>query len=485
MSEKSKAAQWDMDGESWRQDGDSFVLASRDGIPVPEQLTDLDYLVGAYRKPNGVGYLPRQFQYSPADGKPLQKRGTLCWLPPCGEKSTGRLAAGPAGSALASILERLDGHWRTTGRSMQDTAETIKPPAIDRVLYFCADAGGCRDALFALSRSGGLWLWQQGSRQWLPLSAQGARLPSHSFEHWNSAVVALPGGRGSDLILASDGGAECLVVDPIHLSYRLDQRAGKAVGAPGMLGNAALVPLLRDGGLRLAMRQPGSEWSDIPVEGEPAFGDGASMLAAPVGNVNGQGLLWIGERGWLSVDGQRGQVEASWNDWPDNHVARPILGPPFRDGSGDWQLLYGSDDGKWRYLLLDAAMPSENLAPRAAVGTGRRSFQFNVEVGRPWQDFDHDLHRVEHVLHPFLELEATGVILRMHAPLPARRTLTSFYDETARVPAQYGFSLPGDGRHHQYQLDVARPWNAQWFVHDDALWLWIDERGRLLRWNAP
>ena len=77
-----------------------------------------------------------------------------------------------------------------------------------------------------------------------------------------------------------------------------------------------------------------------------------------------------------------------------------------------------------------------------------------------------------------------GAMLEMRAPRPAGRPLTSFYDERAAVTAKYGIALPGNPQPHQYQLDVAKPWNAQWFVYDDALWLWIDERGKLLRWSA-
>lgn len=485
MPEKSKFVRWDLDGDSWRQEGDAFVLESLDGIPRPEGLNDLDWLVGAHRTSSGTGYLPRQFRYSPFDGKQLQASSSSSWLPPAGGGAGGRILGGQAGAGLAALLERLDGHWRASGRSMQESAESIQPPAIDGLLYFCMDAGGYRDAMFALSRSGVLWLWQRGGRQWLPLRAEGARLSTHAFEPWAASMGALAGKRGSDIVLAGDAGADCVSIDPVRMSYRLDRFAGKAIGAPGMLGDAALVPLWCGGMLQLATRGQDAAWRAIPVAGEVGASEPPGLLAAPIGTLGDQGLLWIGERGWLAAQAQGGRIEARWNAWPAQHSARPILGPPFRDGSGDWQLLYGSHDRKWRYLLLDAATPYEHVAPRAAVGTGRSCFQFNVKVGRPWQDFDHDLHRIDYVLHPFLELESVpGAMLEMRAPLPAGRALTSFYDERARIPVQYGMALPGIPNPHHYQLDVARPWNVQWFVYDDALWLWIDERGKLLRWSA-
>ena len=53
MPEKSKAVRWDMDGESWRQEGDSFVLESLDGIARPDGLTDLDWLAGFHLSLDG------------------------------------------------------------------------------------------------------------------------------------------------------------------------------------------------------------------------------------------------------------------------------------------------------------------------------------------------------------------------------------------------------------------------------------------------
>ena len=485
MPDKSKAVLWNMEGESWRQEGDSFVLESLDGAAPPDNLTDLDWLAGAHRISGSSGYLPRQFAYSPFDGKRLQAPHSSGWLPPAGAGMGGRVVGGHAGTELLALLERLDAHWRTNRRSMQESAESIRPPTINGVLYFCADAGGHRDALFALSRSGVLWLWQRGVRQWLPVQAEGTRLSTNAFEHWAASVVALPGKRGSDIVIAGDDGADCVSIDAMRTRYRLDRLAGKAIGGPGMLGDAALVPMRRDGMLQLAMRRPDVAWQASPVEGGQGAGERLELLAAPIGTVNGQGLLWIGERGWLVAQGHGDRIEARWNDWPAERVARPILGPPFRDGSGYWQLLYGTDDAKWRYQLLDAATPYEHVAPRASIGTGRSSFQFNVRVDRPWQDFDHDLHRMEYVLHPFLELESTpGAILEMRAPRPPAGPLTSFYDQRGVTNVQYGISLPGISQPHQYGLDAAKPWNAQWFVHDDALWLWIDERGKLLRWST-
>ena len=492
MSEKSKDVKWDLEDESWRQDGDAFVLESRDGVQLSEHLTDLDYLAGAHRRPDAAGYLPRQFQYSPTDGAQLPQVAAqpMHWLPPCASRAGNRVCDGEADRSLVELLAQLDAYWQTSGRSMQQSAEQIKPPVSSGLSYFCADAGGYRDALFALSHSGVLWLWQRGSRQWLPFRPEGALLSSHAFEHWAFSVVALPGQRGSDLVLADDGGAGYLCLDPVRLSYSLDRHPGKAVGVPGRLGDAALVPLLHDGRLQLAVRRLDSRWQTVKVGNEAMAGDQPWLLAAPVVTINGQGLLWIGEHGWLLAQCRGNEFEARWNAWPANRSARPILGPPFRDGEGDWQLVYGSDDEKWHYVLLDATLPAEHVAPRAAANTGRNGFQLNIPVRPPWKDFDHDLHRLEYVRHPFLESETAtgrdGVGAMLELRVERRGTLTSFYESSVRVFAEYGFTLPvmGSDVWHCYQLNVAKPWLAQWFVHDGALWLWIDEPGRLLRWSA-
>jgi|APMI01.1.fsa_nt_gi hypothetical protein len=490
MQGKSEDLRWDLEGESWRQEDDVFILESRGGVQLSEHLTDWDYLAGAHRRLDGAGWLPRQFQYSPTDGMSLPRVATqsMYWLPPCASNAGNRVCDGETDRRLIELLARLDTHWQTSGRSMQQSAEQIKPPLSSGLSFFCADIGGYRDALFALSRSGALWLWQRGSRQWLPFRPEGALLSSHAFEHWAFSAVILPGRRGSDLVLADDGGAGYLCFDPVRLTYSLDRHPGKALGAPGKLGDAVLVPLLHDGRLQLAVRRPDSRWQTVEVEIETVEAKRHWLLAAPVVTVNGQGLLWIGEHGWLLAQALGNEFEARWNTWPADRAARPILGPPFRDGEGDWQLAFG--DGKWRYMLLGATLPTEHVAPRAAVSTGRNGFQLNISVRPPWKDFDHDLHRLEYVRHSFLESKAAtnrdGVGAMLELRVKHRGTLTSFYESSARVFAEYGFTLPmvGGDVWHCYQLNVAKPWLAQWFVHDEALWLWIDEPGRLLRWSV-
>ena len=141
-------------------------------------------------------------------------------------------------------------------------------------------------------------------------------------------------------------------------------------------------------------------------------------------------------------------------------------------------------------MCISDRLPTEHVAPRAAVSTGRNGFQLKISVRPPWKHIDNDLHRLEYVRNSFLESKAAtnrdGVGAMLELRVKHRGTLTSFYESSARVFAEYGFTLPmvGGDVWHCYQLNVAKPWLAQWFVHDEALWLWIDEPGRLLRWSV-
>ena len=106
----------------------------------------------------------------------------------------------------------------------------------------------------------------------------------------------------------------------MRLSYSLDRHPSKALGAPGKLGDAVLVPLLHDGRLQLAVRRPDSRWQTVEVEIETVEAKRHWLLAAPVVTVNGQGLLWIGEHGWLLAHALGNEFEARWNTLSLIHI---------------------------------------------------------------------------------------------------------------------------------------------------------------------
>ena len=137
MQGKSEDLRWDLEGESWRQEDDVFILESRGGVQLSEHLTDWDYLAGAHRRLDGAGWLPRQFQYSPTDGMSLPRVATqsMYWLPPCASNAGNRVCDGETDRRLIELLARLDTHWQTSGRSMQQSAEQIKPPLSSCLLY--------------------------------------------------------------------------------------------------------------------------------------------------------------------------------------------------------------------------------------------------------------------------------------------------------------------------------------------------------------
>lgn len=478
-AEQGAGAHWHLGDEDWLQEKQSFRLLAVGGVELPALLTDLDYLVGARATAGEHAFFPKQFNYSPFDGRHLAATTSLNWLPPCSASTGQRVSDGPAGDSLETLLLRLDQAW-TGGITMQSSAERIPPPASSGLTFFSADAGGYRSALFALGRSGALWLRQRGGSQWIALRASSAPLARHAFEPWAMALAVLPGKIGHDIVLANEEGADVLRVDPLLQSYAVDRLPGRALGAPGRLDDFALIPQQADGILRIAVRSAGG-WSHIPVEAADAR-HAESLLAAPVTSINGHSLAWIGQHGWLQVGRDGKGLSARWIAWPDGREARGVLGPPYRTGEGDWQLLQDASN-HWYATLMDARMPQEHRAPRASVCTGQRAFQLDVQVDRPWNRYDEEQHHgPKHVLHPFLETRQRHLLLSVRVP-DQRKALMSFYENTQPQHVEYCIQLGGPP--HVYALDTARPWDAQWFLHDDALWLWVDERGSLVRWSAP
>ncbi|MFF2046735.1 hypothetical protein ACFVUR_02665 [Stenotrophomonas bentonitica] len=475
-----RGAHWHLDNESWVQDGTGFSLVAIGTAVPPPTLSDLDYLSGAYRMPDG-GYLPGSFRFSPFTGQRLARRPVQQWRTPFGGDDGGRSCTAAVTAPLPSTLQALFDQLQRSGQSMQDAAEVIKSPQPSGLFFFTSRAGGHRDGLFAASRSGQLSLWQNGHRHWVTLAPRGVSLGRSHLETWANATLTLPRDDGHQMILATDAGADCVSVDAMTLSYQIDRAVGRTLGAPGLLDDIALVPQEHEGRWGLAIRRPGEAWQqqllmlDAPLQ----------VLSAPISDPAHRSLFWIGPQGVLSVrlDGQ-GDASARWQSWPEGYQANPVLGPPYRDGEGFWQLLYDTRDKKWIVIRLDAALPEQRAAPRGSTSTGRTSFQFNVRLERPWDEFDHDLYTVSHVVYAFLDVVEPQLMLSLHAPLPQQRSLLSFFESQATVHATFCLEQIG-GRAHTYAMDTPSPWNAQWFVHDDALWLWVDARGTLLRWSLP
>lgn len=479
-AENAEGASWRLDNDVWSQQGQRFELEALDGTAVPFGLNDLDYLAGARQARGLQGFLPRQFSYSPFDGKRLSDASVQAWLPPCASSQGNRVCDGQSGQVLAALIRRLTTHWRDNAISMQAAAERIEPPASNGLLYFATDAGGYRDALFALGRGGTLWLWVRNGGHWLQLRAKGIPLAHHRFDHGACAVATLPTARGSGIVVAGDSGVDFLRIDPVRLAYDIDRCEGRALGSPGRLGEYVMAPLWIGGRLQVAVRGDG-RWTTLPVEGQ--LPDDTALLAAPVTTPNGRGLTWIGEHGWLELREQGDAFIAWWHAWPPGLLARPQLGPPYRNGDGDWQLLQRADKSTVS-MLVGAPLPREHDLRRASAGTGNSTFQFNVKVDRPWSDYDPDDHpdASDHVIHPFLEVP-NSVLLYLRAPNTRRASLLQFYESTNQQEVEYCLGWPASAA-QSYTTDAAEPWNAQWFVHDEALWLWIDDRGTLLRWRT-
>lgn len=473
---------WKLGDQQWQQTSDgSFSLSSVAGVKPAASLVDLDYLVGARR--TAESWLPAAFAYSPLNGSTLptvtynpQNR----WLPPYGDGSGSRVIGDAcqldgAQSIVGGLFRRLQA---SGARDLNDSKAIIELPRKNGLNFFVADLGGHREALFALGRDGSLFLWQRGSEKWLELRPEGNPIGRSRLENWAWSMNLCPAEQGQSLLLAGDEGAVLVKVDPLSLKYRTQRREGRALGGPGDLEERAFLPLqLTDGNVCL-VSPTDSGWDRYPVEDA----DVARMtrLSAPVRDPASRRLLWIGEHGYLSL--RKGEsLKAQWHPWPNGATARPEQGPPFLNGDGLWQLVEQPEGDGYQHLdpgATDKPKPIKGYR----LGTGHVSFKYNIRLDSPWDD---DLNTIEEptreVNYPFIEFTRERYLLSFRADQD--KPLNSFFQDEQPVDVEYRLSQI-DNIGFGLKAHVAKPWNAQWFFFDNALWLYIDSSGALYRWNA-
>lgn len=476
---------WQLGDQLWHQGPDGhFSLRSVAGVTPASALVDLDYLVGARQQPGAqaLHYLPSTFKHCPDNGTALPvtawqpgKR----WLPPYGDGSGSRVIAdgqlGAAQQTVSAVFQRLQA---AGARDLNDSKHIIELPRKNGLNFFVADLGGYRDALFALGREGSLFLWQRGSGKWLQLQPEGTPIGRTRLENWAWSVSLGDAERGHTLLVGGEEGAVLVKVDPLTLKYRTQRKEGRALAGPGDLEERAWLPLhMSDGSVRL-VSPTAAGWEHYPVTG--ADPQRMTRLSAPVRDPSSRRLLWIGEHGYLSLR-QGTAVQAEWQPWPDGATAHPEQGPPFRDGSGLWQLV--STDDSLSYLQLDdgATDPSKPIKGYR-LSTGHLSFKYNIRLERPWDTHDENLEpTTRDVVYPFIEFSGERLLLSMRAH--QTRTLDDFFQSEQKADAQYRLDQVG-GIGFGLNALVSQPWNAQWFFFDNAMWLYIDSCGALYRWNA-
>lgn len=471
------ACEWHLEDQFWTQDGQgAFQLRSHRGVPLPEALGDLDFLIATRRCPRCrvSAFLPAAFRHCPHCGAPLGAPGeTQPWLPPYGQTGGWRCherAGSPAGALLERLLARPG--------SLDEHRQVLKAPRKGGLLYFAAPLGGHGNALFALSRAGELFLWQRSSEQWLSLVAEQQPLGGFDLELWAWGLALLDTAAGPRLLLAGTEGATSLCVDPLQLSYRLQRCSGRALGAPGELEGRVYVPLLQDGRVLLA-DSAGEAWSSRALEDIDA--PALQKLSAPILNAADRQLLWVGSQGYLELrldDGAQAQVR--WHAWPQGWQAYPEFGPPFRDGEGFWQQLIETERQAMCYVKLDGRLQERRLLQGTRMGTGHLSIQSDALLQRPWDEYDRNLHTQKQVFYPFMEFAAERLLLGLR--VDHRSSVQKFFANPGPHPTDYCLERI-DGERRSLHLSVERPWDAQWLVFDDALWLAIDSNGALYRWS--
>jgi hypothetical protein len=476
---------WPIGDEIWRQTGPAhFVPLSRRGATVAPTLADFAFVLGA--RADGERFFPAAFNVNPDTGARLTKvvadpRAT--WLPPYGAGSASRLV-GTASSAVEEtsaeqgIQAILAAH--ADSPAFEAGKREVALPQQSGLNFVVANLGGYCETLFAISRAGDIFLWDRVADGWLRLRPEADPLGPFSGEAhaWSAALLASR--PGNDLLLAVDAGAVRIKIDPVGLRYRIDRHAGVAVGGATSAAGAGYVPLRRAGGLAIAISSPEGIWSEIEVADSANVDD---TLSAALHDETASRVLWVGRDGYLSLTLRTDTRSAQWHPWPVGAEGRPDLGPPFRDGSGLWQLLKQTDGGRFFYTNLSSSLPETHTVDGARLGTGRSSFRFDVALDRPWDAIDPDLHGTpKEVVYPFGELPRAGLVLQVSAPKP-RGSLQSFFDNDEPVDASFGIGLLRGGE-RSILIHAARPWQAQWFFFDGSLWLYIDSVSRLFRWSA-
>lgn len=472
------AYEWSMDGQRWVQNAQGdFTLQQVASQPVADAL-DLDFAAGARLAPDGRTYLPAAFSHCPRTGQALatvRYDPRRRWLPPYGNGSGRRVvesscALDGAEQTLQALCRKL---LASPTPSLNDHAEAVVAPRKNGLNFLVANLGGHREALFALDREGGLFLWQSRAKQWRPLLPQASPIGRCSLPNWAWGVALRLQGEQQHLILAGEEGACEVSVDPLSGRYRLQRCAGTALGAPGNLEARLLVPQRMPDGRTCLVERTADGWLEHPIEGAEAL---LGNLSAPLSQPASRRLLWIGEQGYLSVRLDEG-VAAQWLRWPEGAKAMPEYGPPFVDGYGTWQLLFA--ESQQYCLRLDSDERKEGLA---RLGTGHLNLRFNVRLDTPWADNDEYTNpTTRDVIYPFVEFSDSQHLLSFCV----RETsgLQKFFADEQAIDTEYRLERLGEPPLRML-LKVARPWNAQWFFFDNALWLYIDSSGALYRWNV-
>lgn len=484
------ATEWTLDDELWTQNADGeFAPKAIAGAAVRPEV-DPVFALGARAAPDGRGFLPRKFQFCPRTGEKLRDCAAsgFDWLPPAGNGSAWRvLESEPrAASGPAHILNKLLQAWESGLSTMESSKQSVLPPKQNGLVYMVANLGGYRDALFALSRAGDLYLHEGGSAKWLQILPEGKPLGRSSAEAFGWAVQVMPGLHGSDLLVSLQGAVARVRVNPATLRYSVDSMECEALAAPAVIGGIPVVPFLESGKIFAATPRPEGGWLRTEICIAPRSAE--AKFAAPVNDLSSNECFWIGEQGYLTIIQSGATTSGGFHAWPDETFAKPAFGPPFRDGEGWWQLLYEPPgegrfhEGRFYYSRLGRALDGRRPVTGSRLGTGHLSYQFNVRLEQPWAEFDAELQSLTHVVYPFIEFIPQDILLSFRAVKP-RGSLLAFFESSVRTDVAYRVERIG-GFSQSLPLAVTKPWEAQWFFFDDALWLAVDSQGALFRWAA-
>jgi len=493
MSETHDAI-WKIGNETWSQlPGAGFRPHSIAGRALPVQQPDADFAFGARHCASctPTRYFPPAFKFcTDCGGALVNAASAMQWLPPYGSGSITRNYT-PQPAAPIPNIERLLASPRTAGPDIETGLARMPLPDRGGLTLFVGPFGGYRDALFAVSRSGGLWLWARRLSRWLALKPAAAPLGPLSLpsSFCNFAAIRAAQGPGDCLLLPADAGPTLLQIDAQRGEYSVTVGAGHALGGAAVLSGNAFMPVNVDGRLHLAtLGSDKASWRNIASQIDlPA----SVYFAPPLIDDNNRRMVWISEAGFLEAQlPSASSLRVQWTAWPEQGRALLAFGPPYRDGTGDWQLLFSpqresayQDACFYQRLQPGSSAAKPVMMPR--VSTGSRCFHYSVPVRAPWDKIDEARYGDQRrVFCPLMELDEKELIIGFLSVENYDEPLMDFFASHDAQLVDFCF-LDSSGRYHPIaRRKMEEPWHASVFFHDDALWLYLDSTAELLRWSC-
>lgn len=431
---------------------------------------------------NVAARYPSVFNFCPNCGNPLLEHKSYphTWLPPFGN-DPGRQKK-PTGLRLTGSSLLL-----AEGVSEKSKAESVLPlPQGGRFQFLVSPFGTKAPSLVALDLQDGLIFARTGGSQdgWSELHPIG-----HGFAGWSAssqtwAMVAENIGSSGRLWIPTDHGLCELTIDILGLKYKANYFDGKCLGAPTSLAGQVLFPSIGPNG-RVVLRCIPMTNGDVSKADETVeVGGELSVMPRIFRSVTGASkrVIWEAEEGYLLVSTlPRGGVSAELTAWPEGGKPWFALGAPYCDKSGALWRQCRSSNGRISYVNLGKeAEQWPTDGPRFC--TGGLSFRLGAviyESSKPWDEVQVETSAQGRITIPIIEHDMGDVAVC--AEVDESGDIEAMLNSAAKHKGRY--CLRGNTRRDFLNFELARPWNAYFFVWDGYLYLYHEDMDQLHGWR--